>query len=140
MRMAAIVKPRRLAGHFYGTEDPGDMIPLWVEEAVVRGRLPNKPEDKCAFILQPAEVNCSMNHAASALCMWLRFPFCRCESYADHISQHFKRLLADSSGVTEECTYAQGSDLPPLVPARLNAPAIMRCQKIAPYTLVRVFS
>jgi hypothetical protein len=47
---------RRMAGGFDGTEEPGDTIPVWVVEAVVRGRLPAKPEDKCAFILRPAEV------------------------------------------------------------------------------------
>ena len=51
---------RRLAGAFYGTEEPLEMIPGWVVEAVVRGRLPNKPDDKCAFVLQPAEVGFSV--------------------------------------------------------------------------------
>ena len=41
---------------------------MWVVEAVVRGRLPAKPEDKCAFILRPAEVRRSESAAASAEC------------------------------------------------------------------------
>lgn len=51
---------RRLAGAYDGNETPGDVVPVWVVEAVVHGRLPAKPDDKCAFVLQPAEV-CSVD-------------------------------------------------------------------------------
>lgn len=50
--------------------------------------------------------------------------------------QSFARKNPDSNQ-SADLSCAQGSGLPPLAQARLNAPAIMRCQKIAPYTLVR---
>lgn len=55
---------RRLAGGFDGGEDPGDVVPGWVAEIVARGRRPAKPEDKFAFVLQPAPVR-------GALCLHL---------------------------------------------------------------------
>lgn len=40
------------------------MVPVWVVEAVVRGRLPAKPDDKCAFVLQPAQARSVDSHTA----------------------------------------------------------------------------
>jgi len=51
---------RRLAGGFDGGEDPGDVVPGWVAEIVAHGRLPAKPEDKFAFVLQPAPVRAAL--------------------------------------------------------------------------------
>jgi len=44
------------ADAFDGSERVGRLLPRWVAEAALRGRLPHLPQLKCAFVLYPAEV------------------------------------------------------------------------------------
>ena len=107
--IARLAPCRRLAGAFDGTEEPGDTIPVWVVEAVVRGRLPAKPEDKCAFVLRPAEVRRVGTAAASAECTAdpgaanhsvLSAGCCWCRKLRKQAQHDQQLVLANSHGMT----------------------------------------
>jgi hypothetical protein len=51
------------ADAFDGSERVGRLLPRWVAEAALRGRLPHLPQLKCAFVLYPAEVHMAAKQA-----------------------------------------------------------------------------